>query len=611
MEILNMTDIRKIPLEDFFKKPEKAMVKISPSGQYLSWMEPWERRLNVHVKNVKTGEIKRVTNATERDLYGYFWANDERIIYSMDEGGDENTRIYGVDNDGSNPLKFTPYKNVKCDIVDDLENDDEHVLFQMNKRDEKVFDIYRLNVNTGDMEMIAENPGNVSSWITDHDGNLRLSVTTDGVNEGIRYRETESAEWKQIASYNFKESASPLFFTFDNQAIYVASNVGRDKHAIHEYDLSTGKEGKLIYEHPDVDVSELMHSRKRKIITGVSFTTDKKKFHFFDKFRKKIQDFVDGKLSGYQNVITSFNKEESKCIIYSGSDKTYGSYHFLDLDKWEMKKLFDRSPWLKEKEMSSMQSISYDSRDGLKIYGYLTIPAGKDPKNLPMIVNPHGGPWHRDEWGFNPEIQFLANRGFAILQVNFRGSTGYGRKFLEIAFKQWGLSMQDDVTDGVNWAIEEGIADPDRIGIYGGSYGGYATLMGIVKTPDLYAAAVDYVGVSNIFTFLETIPSYWEQYLGMMYEMVGHPEKDKEQFEKTSPALNVDKIKTPLFIVQGANDPRVKKSESDQMVKALQDRGVMVQYMVKDNEGHGFLNEENQFDFYREMETFLNTHISQ
>ena len=606
-----MTDVRRIPLEDFFKKPEKAEVKISPSGQYLSWMEPWERRLNVHVKNVETGEVKRVTNATERDLYGYFWANDERIIYAMDDGGDENTRIYGVNYDGSNPLEFTPYKNVKCDIVDDLENDDEHVLFQMNKRDEKVFDIYRLNVNTGDMEMIAENPGNVSRWITDHDGNLRLAVTTDGVNKGIMYRETESADWKPIASYNFKENATPLFFTFDNQAIYVASNVGRDKYAIYEYDLSTGKEGKLIYEHPDVDVSELMHSRKRKIITGVSFTTDKKEFHFFDDFSKKIQDFVDGKLSGYQNVIASFDKEESKCIIYSGSDKTYGSYHFLDLDTWEMTKLFDLSPWLKEEEMSSMRPISYVARDGLKISGYLTIPTGKEAKNLPMIVNPHGGPWLRDVWGFNPEIQFLANRGFAVLQMNFRGSAGYGRKFLETAFKQWGLSMQDDVTDGVNWAIEEGIADPERIGIYGGSYGGYATLMGIVKTPDLYAAAVDYVGVSSMFTFLETIPPYWEQYLEMMYEMVGHPEKDKEQFEKTSPALNADKIKTPLFIVQGANDPRVKKSESDQMVKALQDRGVKVQYMVKDNEGHGFLNEENQFDFYRAMEMFLHTHISQ
>ena len=262
--------------------------------------------------------------------------------------------------------------------------------------------------------------------------------------------------------------------------------------------------------------------------------------------------------------------------------------------------------------MATVNPITYTSRDGLKIHGYLTLPKGytmETAENLPVVVNPHGGPWARDSWGFNSEVQFLANRGYAVFQMNFRGSTGFGREFWEASFKQWGLSMQDDITDGVNWLIEKGIADEDRIAIYGASYGGYATLMGIVKDPDLYAAAVDYVGVSNLFTFMKTIPPYWEPYLDMMYEMVGHPEKDSAYMAANSPVMQADKIETPLFIAQGANDPRVNKAESDQMVEALKERGITVEYMVKENEGHGFYNEENRFDFYREMEKFLGENL--
>jgi dipeptidyl aminopeptidase/acylaminoacyl peptidase len=257
-----------------------------------------------------------------------------------------------------------------------------------------------------------------------------------------------------------------------------------------------------------------------------------------------------------------------------------------------------------------MKAVTYTTRDGLKINGYLTVPVNREARNLPVIVNPHGGPWVRDSWGFNPEVQFLANRGFAVFQMNYRGSTGYGRAFWEKSFKQWGKTMQDDITDGVEWLIREGIADPKRIGIYGGSYGGYATLAGVAFTPDLYAAAVDYVGVANLFTFMNTIPPYWKPYLKMMHDMVGDPEKDRELLSAASPVLHVDKIKTPLFIAQGANDPRVNKNESDQMIEALRKRGVEVQYMVKDNEGHGFHNEENQFDFYGAMEAFFRKYLS-
>ena len=278
----------------------------------------------------------------------------------------------------------------------------------------------------------------------------------------------------------------------------------------------------------------------------------------------------------------------------------------------KLTKVADVAPWIKEDEMVPMNPITYTSRDGLTIEGYLTLPKGytmETAKNLPVVVNPHGGPWARDTWGYNPEVQFLAERGYAVLQMNFRGSTGYGRKFTELGYKQWGQTMQDDITDGVKWLIDKGIADPKRIAIYGGSYGGYATLAGVTFTPDLYACAIDYVGISNLLTFMQTIPPYWKPLLDMMYEMVGDPVKDKEMMEKYSPVFHVDKIKAPLFVAQGANDPRVNKAESDQMVEALKKRGIEVEYMVKDNEGHGFHNEENKFDFYRAMDKFLSNHL--
>ena len=459
------------------------------------------------------------------------------------------------------------------------------------------------------MKMIAENPGNISSWGTDHDGKLRIATTSDGVNTSILFRDKESDKFKTILTTDFKVSVSPLFFTFDNKNLYVASNRGRDKTGIFEFDVNKAKEGKLIFEHDQVDVSGLMYSRKRKVLTGVSYTVAKRDMAFFDSWRENIQQKLEKKLPGYEVGITSFSDDETKAIVVTYSDKSSGTYYYYDIEKNQLTDLGKVSPWLNEDHMAEMQPVKYLSRDGLTIHGYLTLPKGSSGKNLPVVVNPHGGPWARDTWGYRPEIQFLANRGYAVFQMNFRGSTGYGREFWEISFKEWGKSMQDDITDGVQWLISEGIADPERIAIYGASYGGYATLAGLAFTPDLYACGVDYVGVSSLFTFMESIPPYWELYRTMLYEMVGHPEKDKDLLASSSPLLHIDKIKAPLFIAQGANDPRVVKSESDQIVQALRNAGIDVPYMVKDDEGHGFYNEENQFDFYREMEKFLKKHI--
>ena len=601
---------RLIPMKDFFRNPEEAGHDLSQDGEHIAFMRPWNSRMNIYVQPTAGGEAKRITSVQDRDIAGFFWVSSDRIVFMRDKGGDENYHLYAIDLDGKNEIDLTPFEETRARVIDSLKDDPEHMLISHNQRDKKVFDAYRLNVETGESEMIVKNPGNIMGYLADHDGKLRIATTSDGVNNSILFRETEDDEFKTVLTTDFRQTLSPLFFTYDNKYVYASSNLTRDKDAIVKFDPREAKELELIYEHPQVDVSALLRSDKKKIIRGVAFTAAKRAYHFFDDERREMQEFVESKLPGYQIAFVSFSLDETKYLVRTSSDKSRGGYYFYNHTTKELRKLADVSPWLNENELADMRPISYQSRDGILIHGYLTLPKGVEAKNLPTVVMPHGGPWARDSWGFRPDVQFLANRGYAVLQMNFRGSTGFGRKFWEMSFKKWGLEMQNDITDGVNWLVDQDIADSDRVGIYGGSYGGYAVLAGLAFTPDLYACGVDYVGVSNLFTLQETIPPYWEPMRQMLYEMMGHPERDKELLTAASPVFHSEKIKSPLLIAQGANDPRVKKDESDQMVASMKKRGIDVPYLVKDNEGHGFHNEENKFEFYRAMEQFLGKHLN-
>lgn len=607
---------RQIPLEDFFRNSERTGYQLSPDGSYISYMAPYKDRLNVFVRRVdETDEHAiRITNETERSVAGYMWADNQRLLYMKDTAGDENYQLYGVHRDGSDDRAYTAFDGVRTSLIDDLEEQPGVVMIGMNKRNPEVFDPYRLNIETGELTLLAENPGNIQGWMTDHDGRLRVATAiVDGVNTQILYRDTEDEPFKPVLTTNFRDVVSFMEFTPDNKEVYAATNLHRDKTILVRMNPATCEELEVLYENERYDIASISYSRKRKKLLSVYCTGHKEPVrHYFDAEEEQLRQRIKAHFPNQRYGIADTDKAEENYLIYVGGDRTRGSYWHYNALTDEAKKIADLAPWIKSDEMNAMHPVCYTTRDGLQIEAYLTLPDGLTPdtaKQLPVVVNPHGGPWARDCWGYSSEVQFLSNRGYAVFQMNFRGSTGYGRHFLEASYKQWGLKMQDDITDGVKWLIEKGIANPNRIAIYGGSYGGYATLAGLTFTPDLYACGIDYVGVSNLFTFMQTIPPYWRPMLEMMYEQVGHPEHDADQLAATSPALHADKIKVPLFVAQGANDPRVNKAESDQMVEALRQRGVVVEYMVKDNEGHGFHNQENRFDFYRAMERFLKAHL--
>ena len=608
---------RLYPIRDFFKNPERGFYRLSDDGKTLGFMQPSgeARRMNLFVQPLDgerlIGEPQQLTHETERDLAGYVFKGNDVALFSKDFGGDENFHVLAVNTRTGAALDLTPGDKVRASIEDDLEDDADHVLISHNLRNPEVFDVYRVNVHTGAAERVAENPGNIIGWQTDQAGKLRAAVASDGLMSVVLYRDSEAEEFRPIIETDFRTSVGPAFFDFDNRGLYLYSARGRDKVAFVRIDPTQPNDEQVVFANDQVDLDGVGYSHQRKVLTAAVYQTDKQHLHFFDDLTRRIYAQLNAQLPGYEIHLQANNKAETLFIVAAVNDRTPGKRYLYDATRDALTLLSETNPSIAETDMAHMQPVQYTSRDGLTIHGYLTLPLGHQPgqKKLPVVINPHGGPWARDSWGFNPEVQFLANRGYAVLQMNFRGSTGYGRQFWESSFGQWGLTMQDDITDGVQWLIDEGIADPERIAIYGASYGGYATLAGVTLTPDLYAAAVDYVGVSNLFTFLGTIPPYWKPMLEKMQAMVGDPVKDKARLEATSPALLADRIKTPLFVAQGAQDPRVNKAESDQMVEALKARGVEVEYMVKDNEGHGFHNDENKFEFYAAMEKFLAQHL--
>ena len=609
----------KYKVEDYFVRPKASNFQISPDGKYMSYMEKEDggTKRHVYVKNITTGEVKRIIEEKEELIRGYFWKNPERLLYVMDKGGNENYHVYAVNIDGSNNIDLTPFEDIQAGILNILKDQKDFVIVQMNKNNKQVFEPYKLNIVTGELTQLYENKdlqNPIAGYDFDKDGNLRAySKMVNGVESELWYKDMKTNDFKLIYHGTWYEGFSIVGFDYSGKNpdyAYTSTNVGSDKTRIVLYDFANNKIVKEIFSNPDYDVSGMSRSRKRNYeIDYFAYEGNKYVIVPQSAFYKNFEKRIKAEFGDREVYITGYDDDENTFLIIVQSDKLYGKYYTYDNKTKKFTLLYDLMPQLKENDMAEMRPITFKSRDGLTIHGYITLPkAALERKKVPLIVNPHGGPQGvRDSWGFNPECQLFASRGYATLHINFRISGGYGTEFLKAGFKQVGRKCMDDVEDGVKYAIEQGWIDADKIAIYGGSHGGYATLMGMIKTPELYACGVDYVGVSNIFTFMKSIPEYWKPYLAMLKEIWYDTDvKEEEEIARqVSPVYQIDKIQKPLFVVQGANDPRVNINESDQIVVKLREKGFDVPYMVKYNEGHGYGREENRMDLYKCMMGFF------
>ena len=595
-----------------FGNPERTSPALSPDGKRLAWLAPDTNNvLQVWVKTVGKDDNKIITADKKRGIRQYFWAKDNRnLLYLQDSDGDENFHAYGVDLDSGNVRDYTPFQGVRAQITDLNPDFPNEVLLDLNLRDRALFDVYRLNLKNGALELDTQNPGDVAGWGADAQFRVRSAqiATPEGGTE-IRVRADQQSPWKTFLKVGPEEILEVLEFTQDGQSLYLRSSIGRDTAAVVEKSLADGKE-KMLAVSDEVDAGNVVIHPRRHVVEAVSFSPGRTRWQVVDPAVKEDFDGL-AKLNDGDFVIVNRTEADDIWLVGYTSDRAPGRFYRWDRKAKQGTFLFTSQPKLDGLGLAEVKPVVIPTRDGLKMNSYLTLPVGIAPKNLPLVLFPHGGPWARDQWMFDPYAQWLANRGYAVLQPNFRGSTGYGKSFLNAGNKQWGLKMHDDLIDAVNWAVKEGYADPKKIGIMGGSYGGYCALAAITFTPDVFACAVDIVGPSNLQTLIHSIPPYWKPMLSVFNVRMGdvNDPKDAELVTKASPLNSADRIIRPLLIGQGANDPRVKQAESEQIVAAIERNRGNVIYVVYPDEGHGFARPENRTDFNARAEAFLGTYL--
>jgi len=572
-----------IPRDLLFGNPERTAPSLSPDGTRLAWLAPDTNNvLQVWVKTVGKEDDKIVTADKRRGIRQYHWAKDNRtLLYLQDSDGDENFHIYGVDLPTGNVRDYTAFQGVRADIAELNPDFPNEVLLTLNLRDRSLFDVHRLNLKNGALDLDAENPGDVMGWGADPKFRVRMAqiATPDGGTE-IRVRANEKSPWKTFVKVGPDEILQALGFTADGQSLYLLSSVGRDTAAVIEKNVNTGAE-KIIAASTEVDAGGVLIHPRRYIVEAVSFSPGRTTWQVVNPEVK--EDFAGlAKLNDGDFFVANRTDADDIWLVGFQSDRAPGRFYRWDRKAKQGTFLFTTRPKLEGLTLAEMKPVVITARDGLKLNSYLTLPASVPPKNLPLVLVPHGGPWARDEWGFNGMAQWLANRGYAVLQPNFRGSTGYGKNHLNGGNRQWGLKMHDDLIDSVNWAVKEGIADPKKIGIMGGSYGGYCALAALTFTPEVFACAVDVVGPSNLKTLIGTIPPYWKPMLSIFNVRVGdvNNPKDAELIQRASPLNFANRIVRPLLIGQGANDPRVKQAESEQIVAAIEKNGGLVTYVL-------------------------------
>ncbi len=596
-----------IPREVLFGNPERTNPQISPDGTQIGYLAPVNGVLNVWVRTIGKNDDRAVTADTKRGIRNFIWQYDnQHVLYTQDVGGDENWRLYQTDIGSKQTKDLTPFEKVRVDLVAYDWKKPDTVLFQANKRDPKVFDVYEVDLKTGKIEMNTENPGDVQGWQADNDLQVR-GAQVDQPDGGtiIRVRNDAKSPWRNLVSWGPDETLGGIVgFSPDNKKLWINTSLDVNASRLLEFDVATGAR-KVLASDPQFDVGGVVTNPKTNALEIVTFVKQRADYDFIDPKMKAdyevLQKVNHGDIAGLSRTL-----DDTKWIVTFVSDDAPVTQYLYDRPSKKATFLFTDRPALEKYKLSSMKPIEYTARDGMTIYGYLTTPAGMEAKHLPMVLFVHGGPWGRDVWGYNRYAQWLANRGYAVLQVNFRGSTGYGKKYVNAGDRQWAGAMHTDLLDGKDWAVKQGVADANKVCIMGGSYGGYATLAGVAFSPEAFTCGVDIVGPSNLNTLLKTIPPYWSTILSTFHKRMGDSE---EVLNAQSPLFKADQIKAPLLIGQGANDPRVNKAESDQIVAAMRKNDKDVQYYVFPDEGHGFARPTNNMAFMAAAENFLDKYL--
>jgi dipeptidyl aminopeptidase/acylaminoacyl peptidase len=605
----------------FFGDPEISGAQISPDGRFISFRRPYKGVMNIWVKGVAQpfDAAKPMTADTSRPVRGYFWSRDSRyLLYVQDKGGNENSHVYAVDPSaapdaatGVPPARdLTPYGAIQARIEVVPRKTPGTLVVSLNDRDPQYHDAYRVDIATGQRTLVLANRDSMAGFFFDPDGNPRMAVKV-GPDGGTLIFRVDSAAGPSTLVYSCsnEETCAPIRERKDGKRVYLVTNKGTDLARLILFDPQTRTE-QPVESDPEkqVDIGDAVFSDLTGDLLATVYVGDRQRIYPRTAAMTHDLQVLRGKLPEGELGIGAQTADEQKWIVAVSRDVDPGSAYLYDRKTGEVTLLYRSRPQLPSDQLAFAKAIRYPARDGLSVPAYLTLPRGVPATHLPTVILPHGGPWARDVWGYDPYAQFLANRGYAVLQPNFRGSTGYGKRFLNLGNKQWGTgSMQHDISDGVAYLIQQGIADSGRVGIFGGSYGGYATLAGLAFTPELYAAGVSYVGPSNLLTLLKSIPPYWAPIRKIFDVRLGNPDdpKDRELLERMSPINSADQIRAPLLVIQGANDPRVNKAESEQIVVSLRDRGRPVGYLLAPDEGHGFAGRENRLAVAVAMEKFF------
>ncbi len=595
-----------IPRELLFGNPERTSPRISADGKYLAYLAPDQNNvLQVWLRTVGQEDDRQLTADKKRGIRIFFWTyNLEQLIYLQDSDGDENFHLYSVNIQADIVRDLTPFQGVKAQPVALDYHLPDQVLVGMNLNNRQKFDVYRINLKNGAVEFDTENQGNVVSWTADAQFQVRAAVaaTPDGGSD-LLVRSVDSQPWELFRHWGPDDQGGAISFSEDGKTLYVTGSHDANAQRLIAIDTTTRQETVIVADEQYDVGGSIIHPTKR-VIQAVSFYRDKQEWQILDQ--SIAADFeVIAKVRSGEFSITSRDLADKNWLVAYTTDDGPVYYYAYDRDTKISTLLFSNQPKLEGLSLASMQPISYQARDGLTIHSYLTTPIGIPAKNLPTVLLVHGGPWARDTWGYSPVVQWLANRGYGVLQVNFRGSTGYGKAFLNAGNREWAAKMHDDLIDAVNWLVQQGIADQKKIAILGGSYGGYATLVGLTFTPDVFAAGVDIVGPSNLVTLMQSIPPYWAPMKAMFAHRLGDLEKEEDFLKARSPLFFADRIQAPLLIGQGANDPRVKQAESEQIVAAMQKANKPVEYVLYPDEGHGFARPENRLHFFAIAEEFL------